>query len=151
MHDTADESLEIKIRHGKPEDAAYIASSWLKGIFKGSYFAKRIPKETFNNLHRHVITHALSRSTVLVAHPEGDEDTIIGFLIYDSQHHTKPLVHWTYTRLAWRNVGIARQLFDVANLDPANCQFPTWSFDVDSLVKRFPGLENGYNPYLAFV
>lgn len=134
--------LTISIRQGVVDDAAFIFSTWLRSYAGSSYFARKIPRKTFFAYHHQIIERIIARNaTVLVATPEDDPSTILGYLV-----HEGPVLHYIYTKGPFRRLGIASRLIKESGLDLNKSQFTHWTYDADDLLPLWPGLS--YNPYL---
>lgn len=124
-------------------------SSWLKSYRHGSYFAKRIRDKQFFAYHHKVLERILARptTTVTVACKPGEENTIFGYLITEFfAAENKTIIHFVYVKDAFRGFGVAKQLLETVKLNPNVCYFSHWTFAVDELIKKYPGMT--YNPYL---
>lgn len=152
----SDTEFSIKIRPACETDTAYLSSTWLKAYLSGSGLSGRMDHAAYFELHRPVVADLLARCSVLVAHPEGDPDTILGFSVSEPT-----VLHWLYVRNAWRGNGIARQLLEAAGLiqpSPMSTAttaelagtrlvFTHWTDTAAHLMRRFKGLV--YYPYLV--
>lgn len=142
-----EDSIEIR-KYKKDNDEAYLYSTWLRCYKHYSYFAKRIRSAQFFKGHEKVIKHLLAKPNVivLVACPKDDDDTILGYLAFEEgDKESRPVIHFTFVKDAFRKMGVAKSLFKYANIDPNNIYFTHWVFDVDELIKRWDGML--YDPY----
>lgn len=65
-----------------------------------------------------------------------DEDVILGYCVYSNT-----VMHWTFTKRAWRGIGVAR------SLSPANLTAVTHLTDVGKkILPKLPGVY--FNPFL---
>lgn len=95
----------MRIREGKVADVPLILSTWLRGLRYGNkYYGAMDAKSYFTNYKR-VIEHIISKSVVLVACDDDDEDTIFGYAVVEPG-----LLHWVYVKELHRRRGIANQL-----------------------------------------
>lgn len=136
----------VQIRRYAPEtDEAFIYSSWLNTYKHDSYFAKRIKPYVFFKGHRQILNHILFKPIVkaLIAHPKDEPDTITGYLIYE--RHEKPVVHFVFVKKEFQKLGIARTLFDAAEIDPQDFTFTHWTMPVNDLIQKYPNII--YDPY----
>ena len=140
------DSVEIEVRPGTPADHPFVGASWLKCLWKNSPFAKGVAHDTFFAHHKPLVERALVRASVLVAHPHGDPDTIVGYLVHEAAADGRACVQWVYVRAPWRRVGIARRLLQAARLDLSKAFYTLASYDAAPLLRKYPGLEA--NPYL---
>jgi GNAT superfamily N-acetyltransferase len=130
------EEFRIEVRRAVAGDVAYLSSTWLRAFLSGRGRA-------LFDMHRPVVAALLSRCGAWVAHPAGDPDTILGFLVAEDG-----IAHWMYVRAVWRGNGIARELWRAAGMGDA-AVFTHWSDCAGPLSRRFKGLV--YYPYLAEV
>lgn len=138
----------IEIREFRPEeDQAFIFSSWLRTYKHHSYFAKRIKHALFFKGHHAVIEHILEKptTTVAIACPKGDLDTILGYLVYEPAKESRPVIHFVFVKEPFRRMGMAKTLFKSQHIDINNIFFTHWTFPVDELINKHP--EMLYDPY----
>lgn len=128
-----DDDFSVDVRPATPGDTAYISKTWLQAARPA-----RMDRARFLELHRPVIAALLARGAS-VAHPAGDPETILGFVVAEPG-----VLHWLYVRDAWRGNGIARRLYAAAG---SPVLFTHWSSAAAGLVRRDPALV--YYPYLA--
>jgi hypothetical protein len=137
---------EILIRDFDEHDRFYVQESWMRHYYKNSYFAKKIKPGIYYKNHELVIKHIMARPTIqkkIVCYKELSE-VPLGFLVYDKTS-PKNIIHFIYTKRAFRKFGLARILLESEKLDPNLCEFSHWTYDFDHLVHRFPDII--YNPY----
>ncbi len=140
------EAIDVVLRPATADDVSFIFATWLNNFKNSSYHAKRIRKDVFYREHHKVIEDLLPNCSVLVATPSDDSNTILGYIVAEPADN---IVHFTYVKAAFRNLGIAKQLI-FASLKLDTCvKFTHWSFVMDELMEKYPHLE--YNPYLAYV
>lgn len=121
------ERMEIEIRQGNERDEALVYSTWLRGAKRGTYEAKRIRDAVYYARRHTLIEQILQRGgRVLVAHPSGDPDTVLGYLVLEDGG-PDPILHFLYVKLPWRRLGIATQLIEHACPDPNRARFTTWT------------------------
>lgn len=137
---------QIEVRPMRIEDQPFIFASWLNNYKNSSQFAKRIRNPEFFHFHHLVIERILLRSTtrVLIATPENDPNTILGYLVTES--HDRPILHFCFVKATWRRLGVAGKLIESANVDLNNAVFTHWTYECNQLTEKFPQLV--YNPYL---
>lgn len=137
---------EILIRHAGPDDQNYVIATWLHHFKSNSYFAKRIRHAVYYDRQHRVISTILSRTRtqVLIAHPEGEPEVILGFLVSEdlTTYHS---IHFAFVKEELRRMGIAKKLVTHAGIDPDGAHFTHWTYPVNDLINRFPGLI--YDPY----
>lgn len=139
-------SIEVR-KYRADLDKPFVYSTWLRNYKHSSYFAKRIKPVVFFAGHHNAISHLLEKPGIkaLVACPKDDHETILGYLVCESTE--KPTVHFVFVKETFRNMGIARALFEAASLDPNKIQFTHWTYPVDDLINKFPDMI--FNPYGA--
>jgi hypothetical protein len=98
--------VSFRVRVGTVQDHDFVYATWLRA-FRTSAFAHGIRTSVyFAGQHRRVAT-ILARpgTTVLIAAPDGDDLTILGYAVIEG--HT---VHWVHVKEAFRRFGLARAL-----------------------------------------
>jgi hypothetical protein len=110
-----EQAPKFLIRAMRDEDRDFIYSSFLRS-YRDSDQTVGIPAATFYEYFKVEWESVLSRFTVHVAHPEGDEDEIAGWIACSG-----PVVAWIYVkRNPWRRMGVGRLLLESAGL-PKRC------------------------------
>lgn len=137
---------EIVIRHALPEDAAYILATWLRFYKGNSPFTKRIRHKVYYRWHPRIIEAVLSRpaTKAFIAHPTGESEVIFGYLVTEWRGE-RPLVHFVFVKEELRRMGIGRALLEASRVDLSQAIFTHWTYDVDQILPKFPGLT--YDPY----
>lgn len=81
-----------------------------------------------------------------VACKSDDHDTLMAYFVYE-QMPVLPnaVVHFICVKDIFRGFGIAKALFDNANIDPNKIHFTHWTFVVDDLIQKYPDMT--YDPY----
>ena len=110
MQAVALEPTDVEVRIGLQSDTPFIVKAWLaqRHIYPNSYAMDWVERKTREILAR------VERSTVLVAHLEGDPDTILSFLIFQLWRG-ECVVLYAYTDEGARRQGIVRRLLGMAN------------------------------------
>jgi len=144
--DTKLSKAQVSIRPASEADIGFIFNSWLKS-YKQSSFAKYVPNPVYFDHHHKAIELLLKRSKVLVACNPADNNQIYGYLVHETVQETS-VVHYCYTKEAFRKMGILQLLLSEAKLPEAF--FYSHSTVSGSFV--IPKLKHNpvYNPYLAF-
>lgn len=96
-------SLPIAIRRARAYDVPFIFSSWLR-----SYKACRdrhVAQAVYFKEHHKLIDALLRDATVLVATPQDDPDTILGWSVKSGD-----TLHYVYVKEAFRRLGIGKAL-----------------------------------------
>lgn len=139
-------SDSIGIRPYRPEDKNFVYSTWLNNFKHSSYFAKRIKPSIFFKGHQAVIDTLFLKSQfkVFIAHPRGDEDTILGYIACEPNEPT--VVHFTFVKDAFRRMGVAGALYKHTGVNWDKMIFTHWTYPVDEMIRKNP--EMTYNPYM---
>lgn len=95
----------VTYRSYEPGDESFIKSTWLRGLYYGNEWFKKIEKKTFFDKYKVVVDHLLKNSEVKVACLENDPEVIVGYRV--SKDDT---LHWVYVKLSWRNLGVGKAL-----------------------------------------
>jgi GNAT superfamily N-acetyltransferase len=149
---------QTDIRLMEPGDDDFVFHSWLTFYRESSRFAKHIKNTIFFERHHRVIERILKAESTkaLVCCSKDDPHVIYGYLIF-SQLKKFDVVHMVYVKESFRRLGIAKALFEDAELDPDEIVFThrpdrryagdggTWS-KFDWIEKKYPGMQ--YDPYL---
>jgi len=130
----------IEVRAAYLEDLPFIYATLLRSYRHASNFARKISNEVFYKYHHMFLDACLKRpnSKVLVAHPQGEPDVILGYLLTEGD-----VIHYTYVKKSFRQMGVAKALWQT--LDKEKYTITHYTVDADWLVKKY-NLE--YNPYL---
>ena len=109
----AAEPLRIQTRPLRESDHPCIYSDFLRS-YRESDHTDGIPNTPFFDVHKQEWAAVLAVFTVLVAHPESDDDEICGWIAF--KHRT---VAWVYVKkVPWRGTGIGRLLMTEAGFLP---------------------------------
>ena len=135
---------DIEIREAFLEDVSFIFATWLRSYRHSSSFAKKISNEIYYARHHLVIDLILKRegSKVLVAHPKGEPDVILGYVVIEKQLDGADVCHYTYVKKSFRQMGIASALWKV--FDKKDYTITHYTTDADWLVKKY---NLTYDPY----
>ena len=139
-------AVDIETRLAYLEDVPFIFATWLKSYRHASTFARKISNEIYYSRHHLVIDLILKRggSKVYVAHPRGEPDVILGYMVTEVQPDDTAVMHYTYVKKSFRQMGIARSLW--ALLDKKTYIFTHFTADTDWIVRKYaPDLI--YDPY----
>jgi hypothetical protein len=137
---------EIEVRPAYMDDLAFIFATLLRSYRHASNFARKISNEIFYTYHHMFLDACLKRpnSKVMVAHPKGEPNVILGYLLSETRPDGEDVVHYTYVKKSFRQMGVARALW--ATLNPEKKYTIThYTVDADWIVKKF---NLKYNPYL---
>jgi ribosomal protein S18 acetylase RimI-like enzyme len=137
---------EIEVRAAYIEDLPFIFATLLRSYRHASTFARKISNEVFYKYHHMFLDQCLKRpeSKVMVAHPKNDPNVILGYILSETRADGEEVVHYTYVKKSFREMGVARALW--ATLDKDKKYVIThYTMDADWIVKKF---NLKYNPYL---
>jgi ribosomal protein S18 acetylase RimI-like enzyme len=137
---------EIEIRGAYLEDVNFIFATMLKSYRHASTFARKISNEVFYKYHHAFLDSCLKRpgSRVMVAHPKGEPDVILGYLLSERREDGEEVVHYTYVKKSFRQMGVARALWKT--LEDKKYTITHYTVDADWVMKKYSNLT--YNPYL---
>lgn len=110
--------VTFAVRPMRAEDEAFVYGSFLKEYRKSDHTAG-IPNGTFFQIMKHQWSLVLQHFTVLVAHPEGSEDEVAGFIVFHVSSDPRPVrtVAWvTVKHHPWGRLGVAKLLAEKAGL-----------------------------------
>jgi hypothetical protein len=101
-----------QIRLYKPEDAGFVISTFLRGVYYGNPWFKRIPEKIYRENYKHIAAYLTNGSQyILIACLPDDPDTILGYSISNPKTNT---LHWVYVKKVWRQRKIAKSLIPVS-------------------------------------
>ena len=137
---------EVEIRGAYLEDVNFIFATMLKSYRHASTFARKISNDVFYKYHRAFLDSCLKRpnSQVLIAHPKGEPDVILGYLLTEKRDTGENVIHYTYVKKSFRQMGVARALWQ--KLDKQDYTITHYTVDADWITKKYSNLI--YNPYL---
>lgn len=97
----------IHIREAVTEDYNFIMATWLRGLYYGNDWFKRIDKEAFMHHYWGFINKLLTKPTtrIRVACLNDDPQIVLGYSVSEA-----PVLHWIFVKKAWRKIGLARDL-----------------------------------------
>lgn len=99
---------KVFLRPGKNEDVPFITNSWLMS-YRESPALWGVPDRVYKAAHHKVLEDVIPRSAVLVAHPEGSPDDIIGWCCYEVAHSTL-ILHYLYVKRLFRGNQVASNM-----------------------------------------
>ena len=132
----SDEIYEI--RDYKPEDHAFIMSTFLRGLYYGNGFFTMMPKDLFMAYYKIVGEALLSKSQVKVACLKDEVDVILGYSIMSQDFSA---VHWVFVKSAFRKQGISTRLLPAR----PSCYTHFGNKESLSFIKRFENCV--FNPF----
>ncbi len=127
------------IRPVREEDRAFIASTFLRGLYYGNEFYRLIDKSCFMNNYKLVVNALLNSPKIetKVACLKEDSNVILGYSILSPKDQA---VIWIFIKSPWRQQGIGRSLLP-ASVTTAT-HFTTLSLQ---LIKKLPDCV--FNPF----
>lgn len=125
----------IAIRSLEVDDANFIFSTILRGLYYGDSWFRAIPKDIFMVNYHHVVEVLLKTMSVTIACLSDDPTVILGYSI-----HKGTVLHYVFVKKPWRNIGIAKMLV------PKNITFVTHLTSAGkNLLNKLPGAV--FNPF----
>ena len=97
--------MEIRIRGAIPSDINFIYATWLRSYRYGSTTGRSVQNTIFFPEYNKVIDNLLSKSTVLVACLDTDNEVIFGYLVYEAN-----TIHYCFIKESFRGLGIMNKL-----------------------------------------
>lgn len=105
------EKVNFVTRTMREGDRPFLFSSFLKS-FRESDQSEGIASAQFFLVFKAQFEMVLNAFSVLVAHPEADDDEIAGWIAY-----SRNVVAWLYVKkIPWRHCGVARHLMTAAHI-----------------------------------
>lgn len=100
-------TINIHIRPARGSDLNFIYSTWLDSYRYDSKLGKSHKNSIFFENYRHVIDHIFSKpdTTTTIACIKEDQNTILGYIVSEPK-----ILHYIYTKGAFRRFGIAKSL-----------------------------------------
>jgi len=134
------ENLPIAVRLARADDLAFIRNSWLRNYHEHGHLS-HVPNGVFfsDDGHWGVVDRCLRGSATLVAHPEGDDDSILGWSCA-----APGILHYAYVKAPFRRLGIARALLVMGPKPLTTCTH--WTPVIREWASR--GRAYTFNPYL---
>jgi hypothetical protein len=98
-------------RAGRPTDAHFLLSTWLKS-YRNSGPVTKIPNANYFQGHQDLIVHILSLqgTAVEVVCAKDDPDQIIGYVVYNK---LAPILHYVYVKYPFRKLGLGTMLISI--------------------------------------
>lgn len=115
----ASPSVRFLTRPVRESDHPFVYNSFLEA-YRESDHTDGIPNGLYYDVHKQEWSAVMALFTVLVAHPEGDEDEIAGWIAFKGR-----TVAWICTKKhPWRGIGVARLLLETAGFQEGA---PIWA------------------------
>lgn len=125
-------SLPIAIRPMRASDLPWVTDTWLNSFREANY---GVPHDEFFDTQRKVIKHLFGRSRIAIACDPDDSDQVFGYVVWEPRAAGKPLLHWAYTKHAFRRFGIFRRLLMLVDPDQRGVLLTHRSIHADALRK----------------
>lgn len=137
---------EIEVRDAYLDDVSFIFATLLRSYRHASAFARKISNEVFYKYHHAFLDACLKRdgSKVIVAHPKGEPNVILGYLLTETRIDGESVIHFTYVKKSFRQMGIARALWATLSKEK-KYTITHYTVDADWITKKY---DTTYNPYL---
>lgn len=103
----------IVVRHASASDIPFIIERWKNALVREPPY-DRMDKTLFYDSMRRRIARLLSRSEVRVACAEDNEDTLLGFAVFEPATRVG---HFRFVRKDFRGGGIGRALIDGVTIE----------------------------------
>jgi citrate lyase synthetase len=99
----------VLLRPAVESDKNFIMATIMRGLYYGESWFSEIPKSVFMENYHKTVEYILNKPTteVKIACLKDDPDIILAYSIIDS---SKNVVHWVFSKKAWRGIGIAKSL-----------------------------------------
>ena len=138
---------DLTIRPVNGEDLAFIYATWLRSYRNDSLIGLSTKKSIFYENYQRILDHILMKDStkVFIACKPDDPSVIFGYIIAEP---SKAILHYSFTKDAFRRYGVARALFNTA--------FPHKSKSAVSITHKTKSTihmtsEFVYNPFLLFI
>lgn len=140
------EKLPVRLRNMRPEDKSFILNSWLKS-YRQAPAVRRMENNAYYHEQQKVIHDLLDNVNVLIACNEADNNQIYGYLV--SQRISNVFViHFLYTKLTFRNCGIAKMLIQARDHDLGKVA-AVYTHHTDAANRLAYKYRFTYNPYIT--
>ena len=133
----------LKIRPPKPTDLNFIQSTFLKSMKRESTLGAQCAGDLFFNEFQKVVDRILSRSKIVVACVSENEDSILGYLIFEPE-----CIHYAYVRPSSRLLDIAKDMVHEAFPDAKSIKYSLTTNDSRQIQKKHPELV--CNPFALY-
>lgn len=109
----------LRIREQTPRDRGYLRSSWVECFREhgSDKVMRRIPGGEYRPRWSRIAERLLDTVQVRVACAADDEDTILGYIVWEPAKPGRPAVlHWVYLRLEFQGLGLLDELLQAAGM-----------------------------------
>ena len=102
----------VSVRPYKLEDKAFVIATWLRGYYYGEKAIGEIDKAAFMEAYNKRLNSLIdtNRMNIQVVCLKDDPEVI---LAYAALNHENTIIHWVFSKAAWRKVGLAKRLIPV--------------------------------------
>ena len=130
----------ILIRPYNADDRNFILATFLRGLYYGGFFYSEMEKSTFMKNYHPIAEKLITISKITVACDKTAPDVIYSYIMINP---SETAVHFTFTKAAWRKIGLAKSLVPlsietVSHLTKQGLsilrKYPTLKFDPFTLV-----------------
>lgn len=135
--------MRVALRQATSEDASFLFSAWLKS-YRHNAAVHAAPNAVYFKYHHELIERTLSRSTILIAHPDDDAEQILGFAVFEERNGLV-ICHYVYVKQPYRHTRIASEILNAV---------PRIDFFTHMNGRIHPAfVKHGavYNPYLFYL
>lgn len=130
------EKDQFQIRPRKATDLNFILATFSKSMKIESSLGRSCSAEVFFKGFQKVVDYILERSEILVACEVHDENTILGYLVFE-----KPdLIHYAYVRPTLHKLNIAKDLIKLAFPEAKSLRFSLSTNSSKEISKKYPEL-----------
>ena len=136
--------MDWDIRSVNESDLPFIYSTWINAMRYDSPLGKTCRVTIFTKEYVKVIDSILDLDTtnILIACHVEDPYIIFGYLVYQPN-----LIHFTYVKDIFRQMGICKSLAEVAKITPS-AVFTNKTMSITPILNKYLYLE--YNPFILF-
>lgn len=131
----------VTVRSALPDDANFILSTYLRGLYYGGSIFSEMKKQTFMQKYHYIVMALLKNpSNIKVSCLKEDPTVILGYAILNTDH---TVLHYMFCKKSWRNIGI------ITDLLPSTVKYVTHLTKVGEAIARKRGWE--FDPFLLEV
>lgn len=106
----------VELRLAGDSDLNFVRHSWLRSLHSYGHGQRDVNRSTFFKGHAILVNRCLERSFCLVANPNGMENIIVGYIVWETGADNT-LIHYIYTKSDYRNMGLATYLIETIRGD----------------------------------
>lgn len=135
--------FQFEIRPPEASDLNFIQATFIKSMKSESSLGRSCSPRVFFAEFTRVIDHILAKSEILIACVKEDPGIILGYLIYEQN-----VIHYAFTKAAFRRLDIARDLIRHAFPDQKSVLFSQNTNSSKKICEKYPELI--FNPFLLY-